>query len=143
MMKYSNLRRFCIPSHTLNDFEMQSYYQYENKIVNFNYYKPIGIHWIGWYANRNNVMYFHSFGVEDIPNGIKNFISSKKISSIQIGSITTFCSLGYFWAWQYRHILNYINYLCTDCLKCFLIYNLEKMSQNQTFSRIFLVAKSY
>ena len=38
----------------------------------------------------------------------------RKINSIQIGSFSTFCSLGYFWARKYYHILNYVNSLCAE-----------------------------
>ena len=42
-----------------------------------NEYESIGTHWIALYVNDNNVTYFDSFGVEQIPKEIKKFIGNK------------------------------------------------------------------
>ena len=36
-------------------------------IINLDEYESIRTHWIGYYVNDNNVTYFDSFGVENIP----------------------------------------------------------------------------
>ena len=83
---------FLIPPHPLTNFEIQKYYQNEprfngvysrdnlpNKIkdgeyvINLDEYSDIGIHWIALYALNNNVTYFDSFRVENIPKEIKKF----------------------------------------------------------------------
>ena len=63
--------------HPLTNFEIQKYYQHEPKIMDWAYvinldeYKSTGTHWIAFYVNNNNVIYFDSFGVEHIPKEIK------------------------------------------------------------------------
>ena len=84
-------------SHPLTNFEIQKCYQskpkfngvysrnYLTKIkdttnaINLDQYKPIGIHWIFLYVNCNNIIYFDSFGVKDIPKEISKFIGNKNI----------------------------------------------------------------
>ena len=39
-------------------------------VINLDECKSIGTHWIAWYVNGNNVMYFDSFRVEHIPKEI-------------------------------------------------------------------------
>ena len=39
-------------------------------------------HWIAFYVNGSNVAYSDGFGVEYIPNEIKNFLSNKNITTI-------------------------------------------------------------
>ena len=36
------------------------------------------MHWINLYVNGNNIRYFDSFGIENIPKEIKKFIGKKK-----------------------------------------------------------------
>ena len=38
--------------------------------MNLDEYESIGTHWIAMYVNDNNVTYFVSFGVENIPKEI-------------------------------------------------------------------------
>ena len=77
-----------MPSHPLNNFEMQKYYQNEPKfngvyardtlpeikdgayVINLDEYSDIGTHWVALYVYNNDVTYFNSFGVEHIPKEI-------------------------------------------------------------------------
>ena len=95
-----------MPPHPLNDFEIQKYYhnhtQWSQKnktrfncvysrdnlpkikdgayVINLDKCSDTGIHWIALYV-LNNVTYFDSFGVEQVPNEIKGFISDKNIKT--------------------------------------------------------------
>ena len=50
-------------------------------INNLDEFKSIEIHWIALFVNRNNVIYFDSFGVEHIPKEIKKFSGNKNVIS--------------------------------------------------------------
>ena len=39
-------------------------------LININEFKSIGTHGIALYVNGNNIIYFESFGVENIPKEI-------------------------------------------------------------------------
>ena len=72
----------------LTYFEIQKYYQNKPKlnviysrnnlpkakdgvyVINTDDYKSIGIHWVVFYMNGNNLIYFDSLGVEHIPKKI-------------------------------------------------------------------------
>ena len=43
-------------------------------IINLDEYANIGTHWIALFCEKNEIVYFDSFGVEYIPNEIKEFI---------------------------------------------------------------------
>ena len=78
-------------SHPLANFEIQKYYENEwclivfskdnlpNKIkdvayiINLDEHEDIDKHWIALFCNRNEIVYFDSFGVEHIPEEIKEF----------------------------------------------------------------------
>ena len=45
-------------------------------VINLDEYYDIGTHWIALYVLNNNVIYFDSFGVEQIPQEIKTFIGN-------------------------------------------------------------------
>ena len=86
--------------HSVTNFEIQKYYQNEFKfngvysrnnlskikdaayIINLDEYKSIGTHWIASYVSAENVTYFDSFGVENIPKEIKKFTGNKKLQQI-------------------------------------------------------------
>ena len=97
--KKSSLKKiFLIPPHPLTNFEIQMYYQNEPRfngvysrdnlpdkikdgtyVINIDKYSDIGTHWIALYVNNKTVTYFDSFGVEHIPQEIKNVINNKNI----------------------------------------------------------------
>ena len=80
---------FLILPHPLTNIEIQKYFENEprfngvfsrdnlfNKIkdgayvINLDEYEDIGTHWIALFCNRNEIVYFDSFGVEHIPKEI-------------------------------------------------------------------------
>ena len=69
--------------------------------INLDDHYDIGTHWIALYVNFKTVIYFASFGVEDIPKEIKKFINSKNIIA-NIFRIQSYDSVmcGYFY-WIY------------------------------------------
>ena len=85
--------------HPLTNFEIQ---KYENEsrfnvvfsrdnlpkkikdgacVINLDEYKNIGTHWIALFCKKNESFYFDSFGVEHIPEEIKEFIGNKNIKA--------------------------------------------------------------
>ena len=85
-----------MPSHPLTNFEIQKYYKNEPRfngvfsrnnlpkkikdrayVINLDEYADVGTHWIALFCNRNEIVYFDSFGVEHIPEEIKKFIENK------------------------------------------------------------------
>ena len=83
---------FLIPPHPLTNFEIQKYYKNEPRfdgvfsrnnlpkkkggayIINLDEYPNVGTHWIALFCRKNEIIYFSSFGVEYIPEQIKEFI---------------------------------------------------------------------
>ena len=82
----------------LTNFEMQKYYQDEARfngvfsrnnlpkkikdgayVINLDEYADVGTHWIALFCNRNEIVYFDSFGVEHVPEEIKKFVGNKNI----------------------------------------------------------------
>ena len=87
-----------MPPHPLTNFEIQRYYENEPRfngvysrnnlpkkikdgayVINLDEYADVGTHWIALFCNRNEIVYFDSFGVEHVPEEIKEFIGNKKI----------------------------------------------------------------
>ena len=87
-----------MPRHPLTNFEIQKYYQNESRfngvfsrnnlpkkikdgayIINLDEYADVGTHWIALFCNRNEIVYFDSFGVEHVPEEIKEFVGNKNI----------------------------------------------------------------
>ena len=50
-------------------------------VINLDKHKDTGAYWIALFCNRNEIVYFDSFGVEHIPIEIKKFISNKNIKA--------------------------------------------------------------
>ena len=87
--------------HPLTNFEIQKYYKNEPRfkgafsrnnlpkektkdgayIINLDEYANLGTHWIALFCKKNEIVYFDSFGVEYIPEGIKDFIRNKNIKT--------------------------------------------------------------
>ena len=86
--------------HPSTNFEIQKYYQNEPRfngvysknnllekikdgtyVTNLDEYADVGTHWIALFCNRNEIVYFDSFGVEHIPEEIKEFIGNKNIKA--------------------------------------------------------------
>ena len=87
-----------MPSHPLTDFRIKKYqnepefngvYSRNNLpkikdgayIISLDEYESIGTHRIALYVIAENVTYFDSFGVEDIPDEIRKFIGNKNITT--------------------------------------------------------------
>ena len=87
--------------HPLRNFEIQKYYENEPRfngvfskdnlpkkikdgayVINLDEYKDVGAHWIVLFCKKNEIVYFDSFGVEHIPEEIKEFIGNKNIKAI-------------------------------------------------------------
>ena len=90
---------FLMPPHHLTNFEIQKYYQNEPRfngvysrdnlpkikdgayVINLDEHSDIGTHWIALFCNRNEIVYFDSFGVEHVPEEAKEFIGNKNIKT--------------------------------------------------------------
>ena len=89
-----------MPSHPLTNFELEKYYQNEPRfngvfsrnnlpkqirdgayVIHLDEYGNIGTHWIALSCNRNEIAYFDSFGVEYVPEEVKEFIGNKNMKA--------------------------------------------------------------
>ena len=89
-----------MPPHPLTNFEIQKYYENEPRfngvfsennlplkikdeayVINLDEYADVGTHWIALFCNRNEIVYFNSFGVEHVPEEIKEFVRNKNIKA--------------------------------------------------------------
>ena len=87
-----------MPPHPLTNFELEKYYDNEPRfngvysrnnlpkkvkveayVINLNEYADVGTHWIALFCNKSEIIYFHSFGVEHVPEKIKEFVGNKNI----------------------------------------------------------------
>ena len=48
-------------------------------VINLDEYTYVGTHWIVLFCNRSENVYFDSFGVEHVPEEIKEFVGNKNI----------------------------------------------------------------
>ena len=133
-----------IPPHPLTNFEIQKYYQNEPSfngifsrnnlpkkikdgayVINLDEYADVQPRWIALFCNRNEIAYFHSFGVEHIPEEIKEVIGNKniKVNIFQVrGNDSLIC--GYF-------CIGFIDFMLagrklTDFTNFFSPYDFEK-----------------
>ena len=86
--------------HPLTNFEIQKYYKNKRRfdgvfsrndlpkkikddayVINLDEYADIGTDWIALFCNRNEIIYFDSFGVEHVPEEIKELIGNKNIKA--------------------------------------------------------------
>ena len=91
---------FLMSPHSLTNFEIQKYYENEprfngvftrdnlpNKIkdgayvINLDEYAHTGTHWIALFCNISEIVYCNSFGVEHIPEEIKEFMGNRNINA--------------------------------------------------------------
>ena len=57
-------------------------------VINLDEYADVGTHWIALFCNRNEIVDFDSFGIEHIPEEIKEFIDRPSSSASQNKNIT-------------------------------------------------------
>ena len=50
-------------------------------VINVDEYADTGTHWIALFCKKTEIVYFDSFGVEHIPEEIKEFIGNKNIKA--------------------------------------------------------------
>ena len=81
--------------HPLTNFEIQKYYENESRfngvysrdnlpnkikdgayVINLDEHADLGTHQISLFCNKNKIVYFDRFGVEHIPEEIKEFIGN-------------------------------------------------------------------
>ena len=89
---------FLMPPHPLTNFELEMYYENERRfngvflrnnlplkikdgayVTYFDEYADVGTHWIALFCNRNEIVYFDSFGVKHVPEEIKEFVGNENI----------------------------------------------------------------
>ena len=89
-----------MPPHPLTNFEIKRYCQNEPRfngvfsrddlpkkikdgtyVINLDEYADVGTHWITLFCRRTEIVYFDSFGVEHLPEEIKEFIGNKNIKA--------------------------------------------------------------
>ena len=46
-------------------------------VINLDEYADVGTHWIALFCNKNQTLYFDSFGVEHVPKEIREFVGNK------------------------------------------------------------------
>ena len=86
--------------HPLTNLEMQKYYQNEPRfngvysennlpgkikdwtyVINLDKYADVGTHWITLLCNRSEIACFDSFGVEHVPEEIKELVENENIKA--------------------------------------------------------------
>ena len=50
-------------------------------VINLDEYADVDTHWIALFCNRNEIVYFDGFGVELVPEEIKELIGNKNIKA--------------------------------------------------------------
>ena len=50
-------------------------------MINLDEYADVGTDWIALFCKRSEIVYFDSFGVEHVPEEIKEFIGNKNIKA--------------------------------------------------------------
>ena len=89
-----------MPPHPLTNFDIQKYYENDPRfngvfsrdsltkkikggayVINLDEDKDVGTHWIVLFCKKKEIAYFDSFGVEHVPQEIKEFIGNKNIKA--------------------------------------------------------------
>ena len=100
--------------------------------INLDEYEDIDTHWIALFCKKNEIVYFVSFGVEHIPEEIKEFIGNRNIKAnifrVQANN-SVMC--GYF-------CIGFIDFVLadkklTDFTNLFSPYDFNKNDQNNSF----------
>ena len=50
-------------------------------VINLDKYADVGTQWIALFCKRSEIVYFNSFGVEYLPEKMKEFIRNKNIKT--------------------------------------------------------------
>ena len=50
-------------------------------VITLDEYADVGTHWIALFRNRSEIVYFNSFGIEHVPEEIKEFVRNKSIKA--------------------------------------------------------------
>ena len=91
---------FLMLPNPLKNFEIQNYYKNEPRfngvflrnnlpkkikdgayVINLDEYEDINTHWITLFCKKDEIVCFDSFGVEHIPEEIKEFIGNRNIKA--------------------------------------------------------------
>ena len=89
--------------HPLTNIEIQIYYENKSRfngffsrdnlpkkikdgafVINLDEYEGIGTHQIALFCNKNEIVYFDSFGAEHIPEEIKKLIGNRNIKTTNV-----------------------------------------------------------
>ena len=89
---------FLMPPHPLTNFEIQRYYEDKPRfngvfsrnnlplkikdeayLINLYEYIDVGTHWIALFCNKNEVVYFDSFGVAHVLKETKEFVGNRNM----------------------------------------------------------------
>ena len=89
-----------MPPHSLTNFERQKYYENEPRfngvysrnnlptkikygahVINLDEYADVGTQWIALFCNISEIVFFDSFGVEHVPEEIKEFVGIKSVKT--------------------------------------------------------------
>ena len=87
--------RFLMPPHPLTNFEIQKHDKNEPRfngvfprnnlpkkikdgtyVINLDEYADVGTHWIALFCNRNEILYFDSFGLNMFLKKLKNLLKN-------------------------------------------------------------------
>ena len=89
-----------MPPHPLTNFEIQKYYENESRfigvfsrdnmpkkikdgayVINLEECKDVGTNWIALFCKSSEIVSFDSFGVEYVPEEIKEFVGNENIKT--------------------------------------------------------------
>ena len=85
---------FLVPPHPLTNFEKKSSIRFNGVfsrdnlpkkrkdgacVINFDKYVDAGGHWIALFCKKSEIVYYDTFGVEHVPEEIKEFVGNKNI----------------------------------------------------------------